>query len=75
MVRKYRNYYVIIQRDLSDIHLWRWRIERRGKPMGVSLEGRGFASYNAAVVAGRRALDEFRERLETDSEPPNRSYH
>jgi hypothetical protein len=26
-------------------------------------------------VAGRRALDEFRERLETESEPPNRIYH
>jgi hypothetical protein len=45
MVRKYRNYYVMIQRDPSDIHLWRWRIERRGNPMGVSLEGRGFLSY------------------------------
>jgi hypothetical protein len=73
MVRKYRNYYVMIQRDQSDIHLWRWRIERRGEPMGVSLEGRGFISYNAAVMAGRRALDDFLERFERESEPPGRS--
>jgi hypothetical protein len=72
MVRKYRNYYVMIQRDQSDIHLWRWRIERRGEPMGVSLEGGGFVSYNTAVMAGRGALDEFLERLERESDPPSR---
>jgi hypothetical protein len=72
MVRKYRNYYVMIQRDPSDIHLWRWRIERRGEPMGVSLEGRGFLSYNTAVTTGRRALDEFLDRLEREAGPPSR---
>jgi hypothetical protein len=74
MVRKYRNYYVMIQRDRSHTYLWRWRIERRGEPMGVSLEGRGFISYNTAVMAGRRALDEFIEQLERESDPPSRDY-
>jgi hypothetical protein len=42
--------------------------------MGVSLEGRGFISYNTAVMAGQRALDEFLERLERESGPPSRGY-
>jgi hypothetical protein len=74
MIRRFRNYYVMIQRDPPDIHLWRWRIERRGEPMGVSLEGRGLISYNAAVMAGRRELDEFLERLEREAEPPRRGH-
>jgi hypothetical protein len=38
--------------------------------MGVSLEDRGFISYNTAVLAGRRALDEFLERLKESLSDP-----
>ena len=33
-------YYVRAIRDLTDPPSWRWRIIRRGNPMGVLLEGR-----------------------------------
>jgi hypothetical protein len=68
MIRRFRNYYVVIHRDPSDIHLCRWRVERKGEPMGVSLEGRGFISYNTAVMAARERsmnfLSDSNERLD-----------
>jgi len=45
---------------------WRWRIVRRGKPMGVRLEGGGFTTYEAARLAGGRALADFLEQLELE---------
>ena len=46
---------------------WRWRIVRRGKPMGVRIEGGGFASYEAARLVGSRTLADFLEQLELES--------
>ncbi|MFX6865376.1 hypothetical protein ABTH66_19295, partial [Acinetobacter baumannii] len=42
---------------------WRWRIIRRGKSMGVVIEGAGFSSYDAARFAGRVALTDFLDAL------------
>jgi hypothetical protein len=41
-------YYVRAIRDLTHPPSWRWRIIRRGNPMGVLLEAGGFSTYEAA---------------------------
>ena len=46
---------------------WRWRIVRRGKPMGVRIEGGGFTTYEAARLVGTRTLADFLEQLELES--------
>jgi len=45
-------YYVRAIRDLTHPPSWRWRIIRRGNPMGVLLEAGGFSTYEAARFAG-----------------------
>lgn len=52
-------YYILTVREPTDPPSWRWRIVRRGAPMGVRIEEQGFGSYHAARLAGRNALDEF----------------
>ena len=47
-------YYVRAIRDLTHPPSWRWRIIRRGNPMGVLLEAGGFSTYEAARFAGNR---------------------
>ena len=49
-------YYVRAIRDLTHSPSWRWRIIRRGNPMGVLLEAGGFSTYEAARFAGGVAL-------------------
>jgi hypothetical protein len=60
-------YYVSAIRDLTHPPSWRWRIIRRGKPMGVLLEAGGFSTYEGARFAGNAALVEFLERLEREN--------
>jgi hypothetical protein len=45
-------YYVLATRMAAFPPSWRWRIVRRGKPMGVRIEGGGFTTYEAARLAG-----------------------
>jgi hypothetical protein len=45
---------------------WRWRIVRRGEPMGVQIEGGGFTTYGAARLAGKLELAHFLEQLELE---------
>ena len=52
--------------DLTHPPSWRWRIIRRGKPMGVLLEAGGFSTYEAARFAGNVALADFLEQLERE---------
>ena len=52
-------YYVRAIRDLTHPPSWRWRIIRRGNPMGVLLEAGGFSTYEAARFAGKVALADF----------------
>ena len=59
-------YYVRAIRDLTHPPSWRWRIIRRGNPMGVLLEAGGFSSYEAARFAGNVALADFLEQLERE---------
>jgi hypothetical protein len=68
MIQKsnHRGYYVIATRQTAYPPSWRWRIVRRGEPMGVQIEGRGFSSYQAARLAGARALADFLEQLELE---------
>jgi hypothetical protein len=44
MIKKsnHRGYYVMATRQTTYPPSWRWRIVRRGKPMGVRVEGGGF---------------------------------
>ena len=59
-------YYVRAIRDLTHPPSWRWRIIRRGNPMGVLLEAGGFSTYEAARFAGTVALADFLEQLERE---------
>jgi hypothetical protein len=43
--RNHFGYYVMATRDATYPPSWRWRIIRRGEPMGVILENSGFSSY------------------------------
>jgi hypothetical protein len=67
----HRGYYVMATRASAYPRSWRWRIVRRGEPMGVRIEGAGFGSYEAARVAGRRALDDFLKHLELEKSRPD----
>jgi hypothetical protein len=60
-----RGYYLMATRQTA-YPPWRWRIVRRGEPMGVQIEGGGFSSYHAARLAGGRALADFLEQLELE---------
>ena len=67
MIKKLNHsYYVMVTRQTAYPPSWRWRIVRRGKPMGVRIEGGGFSNYGMARLAGRRALADFLERLELE---------
>ena len=59
-------YYVRAIRDLTHPPSWRWRIIRRGNPMGVLLEAGGFSTYEAARFAGNVALADFLEQHERE---------
>jgi hypothetical protein len=61
-----RSYYVMITRQTAFPPSWRWRIVRRGEPMGVQIEGDGFTTYVAARLAGGRVLADFLEQLELE---------
>ena len=37
-----RGYFIVASRELAYPPSWHWRIVRRGKPMGVRIEGGGF---------------------------------
>jgi hypothetical protein len=68
MIQKlnHRGYYVMATRQTAYPPSWRWRIVRRGEPMGVQIEGGGFSNYGMARLAGRRALADFLEQLELE---------
>jgi hypothetical protein len=50
----HRDYYIRAAGETAIAPSWRWRIMRRGKPMGVRIEG-GFSTYDAARLAGWQA--------------------
>ena len=65
-----RGYYISVTRQNHTYPpAWRWRIMRRGNPMGVRIEGDGFPSYDAARLAGNLALVDFLEQLEREKNP------
>ena len=68
MIQKlnHRGYYVMATRQTAYPPSWRWRIVRRGEPMGVQIEGGGFSTYDSARLAGGRALADFLEQLELE---------
>jgi hypothetical protein len=67
MVKKMKHsYYVMATSQKTFPPSWRWRIVRRGKPMGVRIEGGGFSSYHAARMDGSRALADFLKQLELE---------
>jgi hypothetical protein len=65
-----RGYYISVTRQNHTYPpAWRWRLMRRGNPMGVRIEGDGFPSYDAARLAGNLALADFLEQLEREKNP------
>jgi hypothetical protein len=67
MIKKLKHsYYVMATCQRTYPPSWRWRIVRRGKPMGARIEGGGFTTYEAARLAGGRALADFLEQLELE---------
>ena len=67
MIKKFHHsYHVMTTRQTAYPPSWRWRIVRRGKSMGVRIEGGGFTTYEAARLAGSRALADFLEQLELE---------
>lgn len=64
--RNHFGYYVLATREATYPPSWRWRIIRRGNPMGIRLEASGFSSYEAARFAGRVALTDFLDELESE---------
>jgi hypothetical protein len=68
MIQKlnHRGYYVMATRQTAYPPSWRWRIVRRGEPMGVQIEGGGFSTYDAARLAGKLELAHFLEQLELE---------
>src|ERR1700677_1580090 len=63
---KHRGYYVMATRQTAYPPSWRWRIVRRGEPMGVQIEGGGFTTYGAARLAGTPGRGHFLEQLELE---------
>ena len=53
------HYYVITSGRGPSPWQWSWEIRRRRKPMGVKIGGAGFASRDAAEIAGKTALAYF----------------
>ena len=66
IIKLNHSYYVIAIRQTAYPPSWRWRIVRRGKPMGVRIEGSGFTTYEAARLAGTLALADFLEQLKLE---------
>jgi hypothetical protein len=66
LIRNHWGYYVRATRETAYPPSWRWRIMRRGEPMGVHIEGGGFSTYDAARLAGKLALTNFLEQLELE---------
>jgi hypothetical protein len=66
-VLNHRGYYIRAARETAFPPSWRWRIMRRGKPMGVRIEGGGFSTYDAARLAGKLVLANFLEQLELEN--------
>ena len=62
-----RSYYAMVIRQMTFPPLWLWRIVRRGKAMGVQVEGGGFTTLVAARLAGKLALANFLEQLELEN--------
>jgi hypothetical protein len=67
MIKKLNHRYYVT-RQTACPPSWRWRIVRRGKSMGVRIEGGGFSNYGIARLAGRQALADFLEQLELENE-------
>ena len=69
MTRKWNNrsYFIMANRESTYPPSWRWRIARRGRPMGVRIEGHGFSTYEAARTAGNSALADFLKQLDLES--------
>jgi hypothetical protein len=65
MIQKlnHRGYYEMATRQTAYPPSWRWRIVRRGEPMGVQIERAGFSTYEAARLAGKLELANFLEQL------------
>jgi hypothetical protein len=62
----HRGYYVMATRETAYPPSWRWRIMRRGEPMGVRIEGGGLSTYYAARLAGKLVLANFLAQLELE---------
>jgi hypothetical protein len=60
------SHYVMVTLQTAYPPSRRWRIVRRGEPMGVRIEGGGFSNYSMARLAGRQALADFLEQFELE---------
>jgi hypothetical protein len=59
-----RRDYVVTAKSYGRTHsLWRWDIQRRSKPLGITFYDDGFETEQAAKFAGERALMVFLDGL------------
>jgi hypothetical protein len=66
---KNRGLFVLVRREGDgDDSPFRWGIYRRRIPFGVRLSEGGFASYHAALTAGKEALAELLEQIQQEEE-------
>jgi len=61
-----RGYYIAVIRDKDRSKGFCWKIQRRGKPLGVKLSECGFGSFQAAHAAGTLALEELIEQIKAE---------
>ena len=63
-----RGLYVHVRRESDESVSFRWSIHRRRTPLGVKLTEGGYASFQAAHVAGCAALEELVQNIQNEEE-------
>ena len=55
--------YFILVRRRRGLATWSWKLQRRSKPLGFKMMDEGFESWDAAKLAGEKALEDLLRRI------------